>query len=283
MSLARELVNPDAETPDVQAQIAELSQRKATAQTRRGQESQVSASKLAKNKRLPATMITPGGKIEVSKKAGGKRGGKKKKASEAAKEKAMDRIEQLNVKVKQIEDRKVSCGGGEMGGRWERLGEEAKGEEQRAMSSRSVAADGEGWKERLERNLGGEVLSPHVHAFRGWPRREATCAQLTRTDFHQLTSGQAPARQDRLGVGMYGCLDSCSARLIRTTPPPPPLRLPRMARTADACAWTREKEYRSALYVFLRITVPSMIPVKWISAVQSPCGYGPGVGPVHRM
>ncbi|CAK9781865.1 hypothetical protein CC85DRAFT_329876 [Cutaneotrichosporon oleaginosum] len=89
---------------DVQAQISELAQRKATAQTHRGQESQVSAAKLAKNKRLPATMITPGGKIEVSKKS---KRGKKKKTSETAKEKALDRIEQMAVKVKQIEDRKA--------------------------------------------------------------------------------------------------------------------------------------------------------------------------------
>ncbi|BEI92508.1 uncharacterized protein CcaverHIS019_0501360 [Cutaneotrichosporon cavernicola] len=88
----------------MQAQIAEVAQRKATTQAHRGQESQVSAAKLAKNKRLPATMITPGGKIEVSKKA---KRGKKKKASDAAREKAIERIEQSAVKARAVEDRKA--------------------------------------------------------------------------------------------------------------------------------------------------------------------------------
>lgn len=98
---------------DVQAQISALAARKDTAQKHRGQESLVPAAKLAKNKRLPATMITPGGKIEVSKKVGkGRVASKKKKAkSEAAKEKALERMEQLQVKVKATEDRKVSPGG----------------------------------------------------------------------------------------------------------------------------------------------------------------------------
>lgn len=95
----------------MQAQIAELAQRKATNQTHRGQDTLVSAAKLAKNKRLPATMITPGGKVEVSKKVGKGRGGSKKKKAkdEAAKEKALERMEMLQVKVKQVEERKVSC------------------------------------------------------------------------------------------------------------------------------------------------------------------------------
>lgn len=97
---------------DVQAQIANVAARKATNQAHRGQESLVPAAKLAKNKRLPATMITPGGKIEASKKVGkGRTASKKKKAkSESAKEKALERMEQHQVKIKASEDRKVSLG-----------------------------------------------------------------------------------------------------------------------------------------------------------------------------
>ncbi|RSH76599.1 uncharacterized protein EHS24_005484 [Apiotrichum porosum] len=90
-------------------QISALAARKATVQTHPGQQNAlVPAAKLAKNKRLPATMITPAGKIEVSKKI--KSNGdssKKKKRSEAGKEKALERMERLQVKVQHSEDKKA--------------------------------------------------------------------------------------------------------------------------------------------------------------------------------
>lgn len=97
----------------VKEQISALAARKETTQTHRGQTNAlVPAAKLAKNKRLPATMITPAGKIEQSKKAKTGRGdsSKKKKRSETGKEKALERMEQLQAKVARSESKQVSGG-----------------------------------------------------------------------------------------------------------------------------------------------------------------------------
>lgn len=69
----------------------------------------MSAQKLQKNRRLPATMITPSGGIETSKKKGKQvRGKGKKKASDAAKEKALERMEKLETKVRARDEKQVS-------------------------------------------------------------------------------------------------------------------------------------------------------------------------------
>ncbi|KAL1407692.1 hypothetical protein Q8F55_007125 [Vanrija albida] len=95
---------------NITQQISELAARKEVAQTHPGQkETLVPAAKLAKNKRLPATMITPGGHIEQSKKNKKVRGdsSKKKKRSEVGKEKALERLERLQTKVSKDEERKA--------------------------------------------------------------------------------------------------------------------------------------------------------------------------------
>jgi hypothetical protein len=95
----------------VKEQLASLAARKETAQAHPGQSNTlVQPSKLAKNKRLPATMITPAGKIETSKKmkTGKHESSKKKKRSEAGKEKALERMERMDVKVKRGEEKQVS-------------------------------------------------------------------------------------------------------------------------------------------------------------------------------
>lgn len=70
----------------------------------------MSAQKLQKNRRLPATMITPSGGIETSKKKGGKqvRGKGKRKQSDLAKEKALERMEKLETKVRARDEKQVS-------------------------------------------------------------------------------------------------------------------------------------------------------------------------------
>jgi len=101
----------------VKTQLAEIAARKETAQQHPGQANTlVAPAKLAKNKRLPATMITPTGKIETSKKKK-QESSKKKKRSEASKEKALERIERLDAKVQRREERQVSTswGGGGRG------------------------------------------------------------------------------------------------------------------------------------------------------------------------
>lgn len=100
---------------DITQQISELAARKEVAQMHPGQkETLVPAAKLAKNKRLPATMITPGGHIEQSKKnkKGRAESSKKKKRSEIGKEKALERLERLQTKVGKDEERKVGVWGG---------------------------------------------------------------------------------------------------------------------------------------------------------------------------
>ncbi|KAL7422778.1 hypothetical protein Q5752_002073 [Cryptotrichosporon argae] len=93
------------------AAASSLAERKSTAQMQRGQPSVVPASKLAKNKRLPATMITPGGAVGVSRKKGaaaGARGAKKGgKRGEREREKAVERAEKLEVKARAGEERKA--------------------------------------------------------------------------------------------------------------------------------------------------------------------------------
>lgn len=69
--------------------------------------------KIAKNKRLPATMITPAGTIAPSKKSNAKdrQESKKQKArSEKGREKAVELAKRLEEKVKGREERKVSSG-----------------------------------------------------------------------------------------------------------------------------------------------------------------------------
>ena len=69
--------------------------------------------KLAKNKRLPATMITPSGTVDTSKKknqprkANGQVSKKQRKRLEMGKEKALERSIKLDEKVKGREVRKV--------------------------------------------------------------------------------------------------------------------------------------------------------------------------------
>jgi hypothetical protein len=65
--------------------------------------------KLAKNKRLPATMITPAGQIEASKKKGKQESSKKKKRTEKGKERALELSQKLESKVRDREDKKVSA------------------------------------------------------------------------------------------------------------------------------------------------------------------------------
>ncbi|KAI9631992.1 uncharacterized protein MKK02DRAFT_30954 [Dioszegia hungarica] len=66
--------------------------------------------KIAKNKRLPATMVTPTGSIQPSKKANAKdkQASKKQKARrEEGKEKAVELAKRLEEKVKGREERKA--------------------------------------------------------------------------------------------------------------------------------------------------------------------------------
>lgn len=67
-------------------------------------------SKLARNKRLPVTMITPSGTVEPSKKKGkGAQVSRKKKVrAEKGRERAVEVEGRLEVKVREREDRKVS-------------------------------------------------------------------------------------------------------------------------------------------------------------------------------
>lgn len=88
--------------------MADLAKRKDTNQSRPGQESLVPATKLARNRRLPATMITPGGKVETSKKKTKAVTKGKKKRSDASKEKALERMEKIETRVRGREEKKVS-------------------------------------------------------------------------------------------------------------------------------------------------------------------------------
>ena len=65
--------------------------------------------KLAKNKRLPATMITPSGQVAPSQKktSKGEISRKKRKRVEEGKEKAVERSGKLDEKVKSREEKKV--------------------------------------------------------------------------------------------------------------------------------------------------------------------------------
>ncbi|KIR29836.1 hypothetical protein I307_01163 [Cryptococcus deuterogattii 99/473] len=70
----------------------------------------VQPSKLAKNPRLPATMITPSGSIQTSQKNKSHKGqiSKKKRAKlEKGREKAAELSGKLEVKVREREDRKA--------------------------------------------------------------------------------------------------------------------------------------------------------------------------------
>ena len=68
----------------------------------------VNPAKLAKNKRLPATMITPQGQVAPSKKSGKAAPSKKKKRRiEEGKEKALERSGKLEEKVKSREEKRV--------------------------------------------------------------------------------------------------------------------------------------------------------------------------------
>lgn len=87
--------------------MAELAQRKDTNQSRPGQDTLVPASKLAKNRRLPATMITPGGKVETSKKKMKAVPKGKRKRSDLSKEKALERMEKTENRVREREEKKV--------------------------------------------------------------------------------------------------------------------------------------------------------------------------------
>jgi len=63
---------------------------------------------MPKNKRLPATMITPGGQVDSKKKGAKPVGKKQRKRLEEGKEKALERSGKLDEKVKGREERKVS-------------------------------------------------------------------------------------------------------------------------------------------------------------------------------
>lgn len=94
----------------MQEQIDKLAAAKQTQQTHPAQKNVlVSAEKLKKNRRLPATMITPSGGIETSKKKGAKqvRGKGKRKSSDQAKEKALERMEKLETKVRARDEKQV--------------------------------------------------------------------------------------------------------------------------------------------------------------------------------
>ncbi|WVR06335.1 hypothetical protein IAU60_003366 [Kwoniella sp. DSM 27419] len=66
--------------------------------------------KLAKNSRLPATMITPSGSIQPSQKSKANRGQvskKKKQRTEKGKERAVELSEKLESKVREREEKKA--------------------------------------------------------------------------------------------------------------------------------------------------------------------------------
>lgn len=109
--IAHSCSQAESAPPEVAAQLSNL-QARAQTQHKDATASTPSTStalpaKLAKNKRLPATMITPAGSVD-SKKKGGKRVGKKqRKRTEEGKEKALERSGKLEEKVKGREERKV--------------------------------------------------------------------------------------------------------------------------------------------------------------------------------
>ena len=93
----------------VQAQLISLQARQAgqTAQNATASSSTALPAKLAKNKRLPATMVTPAGHVDVKKKGGKQVGKKQRKRLEEGKEKAVERSGKTEERVKGREDRKV--------------------------------------------------------------------------------------------------------------------------------------------------------------------------------
>ena len=107
---------PDMPGPDHQDGLS-----KPSTSTSASASSSALPSKLAKNKKLPATMITSQGSIAPSKrnaptntKRKGGAGGmskKKRKRNEEGKERAVEREGKLEEKVRSREDRKVSSGG----------------------------------------------------------------------------------------------------------------------------------------------------------------------------
>ncbi|KAK4689004.1 hypothetical protein P7C73_g1105, partial [Tremellales sp. Uapishka_1] len=94
------------------SQQAELTSQLASISARPSQtankNASVPASKLAKNKRLPATMITPSGQIESSKKKKDQGKSKKQKQrNEKGRERAVELAEKLGRKAKENEDKKA--------------------------------------------------------------------------------------------------------------------------------------------------------------------------------
>lgn len=110
LSVGRSLQAVSGNQSAVQAQLISLQARQGAQAAQNATSSSTTAlpAKLAKNKRLPATMITPAGQVDGKKKGGKQVGKKQRKRSEEGKEKAVERSGKLEERVKGREDRKVS-------------------------------------------------------------------------------------------------------------------------------------------------------------------------------